>query len=91
MDLSEIGGACEVDQLLSFSWLPNETFHLGREENIDLVLPNEFDQSLEIGTLFLGILRCTDIILFKNYDDFNSQGAILGIAPGFLEAFDNLD
>ena len=91
MDLSEIGGACEVDQLLSFGWLPNEAFHLGREENIDLVLPNKFDQSLEIGTLFLGILGCTDIILFKNYDDLNLQGAILDIAPGFLEAFYNLN
>ncbi len=53
MDLSEIGGTCEVDQLLSFGWLPYKALHLRREDNIDLVFLYEFNQALEIRTLFL--------------------------------------
>jgi hypothetical protein len=37
MDLSEIGGLCKVNQLLGFGWLPNNTLHLCREDNINLV------------------------------------------------------
>jgi hypothetical protein len=43
VDLPEIGGACEIDQLLSFGWPPNKALHLGHEDDIDPVLPDEFD------------------------------------------------
>ena len=91
MDLSEICGACEIDQLLSFGWPPNKALHLGREDDIDLVLPDEFDQTLKIRTLFFGVLRRTDIILFEDDDDLNPQAAILGVALDFLKAFGNLN
>jgi hypothetical protein len=65
MDLYEIGGACEVDQLLSFGWLPNKALHFGCKDDIYLVPPNELDQASKIGTLFLGVLGCADIIFFK--------------------------
>jgi hypothetical protein len=42
----------------SAKWLPNEAYHLGSEDNIDVVPFNELDQPLEIETLFLGIRRC---------------------------------
>lgn len=44
MDLSEIGGTYEVDQLLSFGWLPDKALHLGREDYIDLIFLYEFNQ-----------------------------------------------
>jgi hypothetical protein len=70
---------------------PNETFHLGSEDNIDLVPFNELDQPLEIEALFFGIRRCADIILLEDGHDPSLQDAILDVTPGLLETFGNLN
>lgn len=90
MDLLEIGGLCKVNQLLGFGWLPNNTLHLRREDNINLVSPDEFNQALKIGTLFLRVFRCTDVVLFKDDDDLDAQAMILRIALGFFKTFGDL-
>ncbi len=90
MDLSKIGDTCEVDQLLSFGWLPYQALHLGREDNINLVFPYEPNQALEIGALFLRELRCTYVILFENDNYLDPEAILPGITPDFFETFANL-
>jgi hypothetical protein len=90
MDLSEIGGASEVDQLLSFGWLPHKAFHLGREDSIDLIFLYKSDQAPEIRSLFLRVFRRTDVVLFKDHDDLNPQATLLSVAFNFFKTFDNL-
>ncbi|MDX6332974.1 MAG: hypothetical protein QOG05_314 [Streptosporangiaceae bacterium] len=90
MNLTEIGGTCQVDQLLSFGWLPYKALHLGREDNIDLIFLYEFNKALEIRALSLRVLRCTDVILFEDDNDLDPQAMLSGIMPEFFKTFDNL-
>jgi hypothetical protein len=90
MDLSEIGGTCELNQLFTFGRLPNKALHLGREDNIDLVLADELDQASEIRTLFFRVYRCANVVLFKDGNNLNSQATILGVALGLRKTLGDL-
>jgi len=81
-----------VKKLLQLvTWLPNEALHLGSEDNIDLVLFNEFDQPLEVGALFLEYIDAPTSFSSKMTTTPRSQEAILDVTPGLLETFGNLN
>jgi hypothetical protein len=91
VDLSEIGGASEVDQFLSFGWLPHKAFHLSGEDSIDLIFLYIFNQVPEIRSLFLRVSRRTDVVLFKDDDDLNPHAALLRVMLNLFKALGNLD
>ena|GEM_PF-6110891 len=90
MDLPEIGGTSEVDQLLSFGWLPHEAFHLGHEDDVDLILLYKLKQSAIVGAFFLRVFGCANVILFENGHHLGSQPTLSGVMRNFRKTFSNL-